>query len=859
MPPPPFDVRALTGLTEAEAARRFQDEGPNELRVEASRSLLRAAFDVATQPMLLLLLAAGGLYLVLGDPFEAATLLSFVVVMIGIALYQERKTERAVTALRNLTSPRALVIREGRERRLAGREVVRGDVLVLVEGDRVPADSVLLDALNLSLDESLLTGESIPVRKRASSGEEGPTTMGGDDSPFVFSGTLVVRGRGVAEARATGARSEIGKIGETLGATPEERTRLEREVDRIVRVVGVAGGVLCVVLVLVWGVTRGAWIQGLLAGITLAMALLPEEFPVVLTVFLALGAWRIAKRNVLTRRTSAVQVLGSATVVCTDKTGTLTENRMVIRALQAGEARVDLTDAEAATLDEPFHALVEYGILASQADPFDPMEIAFQRLGQQALAGTEHLHASYRLEREYPLSPDLLAISHVWRSPEGGGLVIAAKGAPEAIADLCHLGATRTAALLEDVRTMARRGLRVLAVARALFDEGELPEHPHAFAFELVGLVGLADPVRAEVRASVAECRAAGIRVVMITGDYAETARAIAHAIDLPNADDVITGPELERMTDDELGLRLATASVFARTVPAQKLRLVKALKARGEIVAMTGDGVNDAPALKAADIGIAMGKRGTDVARESAGLVLADDDFSSIVAAVRLGRRIADNLRKAMAYVVAVHVPIAGISLLPVLFGWPTLLFPVHVVFLELVIDPSCSVAFEAEDEEEGVMRRPPRDPAAPLLDAALLVPAFAQGVALLGATLAVLAWDLGRAATPEHARALGFTTLLTGNLALIATNRSHTRNLVAAFMARNVPAAAVTAGSLTCLAAVLTLAPLRRLFHFAPVSVAEALAACGAGIASAVWFEAVKAVRARAASGARRAAATP
>jgi Ca2+-transporting ATPase len=843
-----FDLRAVSGLSEADAAARLLAEGPNELAAERARPVWRTALDVVKQPMLLLLLVAGALYLLLGDAIEALTLLSFVVVMIGIALYQERKTERALTALKNLTSPRALVIRDGKERRIPGREVVPGDLVVVVEGDRVPADAELCDAVSLTVDESLLTGESVPVRKRTGPpAEGGAAKAGGDDTPFMFSGTLVVRGRGVAEVRSTGARTEIGKIGASLLAVTEEPTRLEREVDRIVRVVAIVGLALCVALVLVWGLTRGAWVRGLLAGITLAMAVLPEEFPVVLTVFLALGAFRLSKRNVLTRRLAAVQALGSATVVCTDKTGTLTENRMTIRRLQVEGGVLDAVDDAATALPEAFHELCEYGILASQADPFDPMEVAFHLLGAHKLAGTEHLHAAWRLERQYPLSPGLMALSHVWRAVDDGGrFVIAAKGAPEAIADLCHLGPGETDALLRAVRAMATDGMRVLAVARAFFGSPTLPEQQHDFAFELVGLVGLADPVRHEVPASVAECAAAGIRVIMVTGDYPETARAVGRAAGL-GVDHVLTGAEVDALDDAALAREASRVSIVARASPAHKLKIVRALKARGEVVAMTGDGVNDAPALKAADIGVAMGMRGTDVAREASALVLSDDDFSSIVAAVRLGRRIADNLRKAMAYIVAVHVPIAGVSLLPVLLGWPVVLLPVHVVFMELVIDPSCSVAFEAEEEEEGVMRRPPHRPDAPLLDASLLVPAFVQGATLLGATLGVLGLALRAGASPELARTLAFSALLAGNLALIATNRSHTRALWRAVLGRNIPAAAVTAGSLAFLALALTLAPLRRLFHFEEATALQVIEAMGAGAGSVLWFEAVKAARFR------------
>jgi len=844
----PFDVRSIRGLSEQEAQDRLLREGPNELPSERQRSLLRTIVDVLRQPMLLLLLAAGGLYVVLGDVREAIMLLTFVFVVIGITLYQERKTEHAIEALRSLTSPRALVIRDGKERRIAGRETVRGDVMVLVEGDRVPADAVLLDAINLQVDESLLTGESVPVRKRAGKPDETLAKPGGDDLPSVFSGTLVVRGRGVAEVRAIGGDSEIGKIGKSLAVVEEGKTRLEREVAKIVQTIAIIAVALCLVLVVGYGLSRGDWLRGFLAGITLAMAILPEEFPVVLTVFLALGAWRISKRNVLTRRVAAVETLGSATVLCVDKTGTLTENRMSIRRLSVDDRVLDDVDSKDATLPEEFHEVVEFGILASQADPFDPMEIAFTQLGLRQLEGTEHLHTTWKLEREYPLSPELLALSHVWSAPDGDRYVIAAKGAPEAIADLCHLDDTKTEALLAQVRAMASDGLRVLAVARSYFGGERLPDIQHDFDFELMGLVGLADPVRAQVPAAVGECRTAGIRVVMITGDYPETARSIAKAIGSSGSPDVITGQELDAMSEEELGRRVSDVSIFARAVPAQKLRLVRALQAKGELVAMTGDGVNDAPALKAANIGIAMGARGTDVAREASALVLSDDDFSSIVAAVRLGRRIADNIRKAMAYIFAIHVPIVGMSLLPVLFGWPLVLYPAHIVFLELIIDPACSIAFEAEHEEEDVMQRPPRRADAPLIGKRTIVLGLLQGVTLLLAALLVFGITFRDGGNAEQARALAFITLIGGNLTLIQTNRSWTRTLFRTIAMKNTAATLVSLGTIGFLVIAVFVPFVRSIFKFAQLSPARMAIALAVGVMSVIWLEAVKAFEVRA-----------
>ncbi len=839
MPSAPSTTR---GLSESDALARLRSDGPNEIARDEPRGFLRAVFDVVREPMLVLLLAAGAIYLLLGDRAEALTLLSFVAVVIAITLVQERKTERAVAALRDLSSPRALVIRDGEQRRVAGREVVRGDVLVLEEGARVAADARLVECAHLEADESLLTGESAPVRKRVATERDVELRPGGDDQPLVWAGTLVVRGHGRAEVVATGAKSAIGAIGVALTELDAGSTLLQNEVKRVVRRIALVGLVLCALLVVVFGVTRHDWLAGWLAGIALAMAVLPEEFPVVLTVFTAIGAWRLSKIRVLARRLPAVEALGTTTVLCADKTGTLTENRMSIVELWTPNSAHTLDGAE---LPESVHEVVEFGVLASQRDPFDPMERAFASVAASKLAGTEHLHAAWELVREYPLSRELLSVAHVWRSTGGERNVVAAKGAAEAIVDLCHLAASDAAVVRDETVRMGSRGLRVLGVARAWFGESELPREQHDFDFELVGLVGLADPVRAGVPAAVRECAAAGIRVVMITGDSPDTARAIARTSGFGDEPATITGGELDRLSDDELRERLGTTSVFARAVPEHKLRLVRAFQSLGEVVAMTGDGVNDAPALKAANIGVAMGGRGTDVARESAALVVTDDDFTSIVAAVRLGRRIYENLRRAMAYVIAVHVPIAGLSLLPVLFGWPLVLFPVHIVFLELVIDPACSIAFEAEPEERDVMRKKPRGRDAPIFGRRLLLVSFAQGASLLVATLASFRIGLAANGLETEGRALAFATLIAGNVGLIFVNRSWCESTFASLAKRNVAAWIVALGASTTLLAALYVPFLCGLFRFAPVDVAELAIAGAFGFASLAWFEVVKLTR--------------
>lgn len=807
------------GLSEEEASRRLAAEGPNELPSAKRRSTLWIALEVVREPMIALLVACGVLYLLLGDVREAALLLGFVFVVAGITFVQERKTERALDALRDLSSPRALVVRSGQKRRIAGREVVRGDALLLSEGDRIPADAVVIDGTSLSVDESLLTGESVPVAKTATGEDVAMGRPGGDDTPFVYSGTLAVQGQGIAIVRATGASTEMGRIGKALAVLEVERTPLQCQTGRLVRLFAFIGLSLCTLVVLVLGLTRGDWIEGLLAGLTLGMAMLPEEFPVVLTIFLALGAWRLSRHNVLTRRIPAVETLGATTALCVDKTGTLTLNRMSVAELAVGEEIQDI-DAQGTSLPEAFHAVVEFAILASPADPFDPMEKAMKELGERSLAGTEHLHRDWEFLREYPLSPQLLAMSRVWRSRQGPDYVIAAKGAPEAIADLCHLPDAERAALGRRIAALATRGHRVLGVARARFrDAGDgLPGEQHDFDFEFLGLLGLADPVRPGVPEAIAECRQAGIRVIMITGDYPGTAQSIGREIGLLNADEVITGPELEAMDDDALTRRVKTVNLFARMVPEQKLRLVQALKSHGEVVAMTGDGVNDAPALKAAHIGVAMGGRGTDVAREAGALVLLDDAFESIVQGVRTGRRIFHNLQRAMLYIFVVHIPIAGLSLVPILLGWPLVLLPIHVVFLELIIDPACTVVFEADQDERGLMERPPRSLTEPIFGRRGLLVGLVQGLGELAAELTLLAWALP-VVGEKGARAAVFTTMVLCNLGLIFVCRAGGRSLLATFRAPNRPEALVTCGALVLVAAALFVPPVTDLFVFEAV----------------------------------------
>jgi len=840
----------FTGLSGEHAKKLLTEEGYNELPSSKPRNVFAIAFSVCREPMFILLVACGVIYLILGDKQEALMLLFFVFVVMGITFFQERKTERALEALRNLSSPRACVIRNGVQLRIPGREVVRGDILMLVEGDRVPADAVLLQSVSMTIDEALLTGESVAVRKQAIDekqlGIDDPVDVpGGDDLPYVFSGTLVVQGKGIAKVLSTGANTAIGRIGDALSSITPETTHIKLEIDKVVKYASIAGCVLAGFVAFWYGFMRSDWLRGFLSGITLSMAILPEELPVILTIFLGLGAWRMAQKKVLTRHVPAIEMLGAATVLCVDKTGTLTQNKMEIAQLSASEQMFEVLQANPSILPETFHEVLEFAVLASHRDPFDPMEIAIRECGINLLKGTEHLHSSWELVDDYPLTKELLAMSRVWKSQNNTDYIIAAKGAPEAIIDLCHLDDEAEQKIIQQVNKLAEKGLRILAIAKSKFTEQTLPEIQHDFIFEYLGLIALADPIRPSVKASVKEAVNAGIRVVMITGDYPATAMSIAQQIGLESAGGVITGLELEKLSNEDLQVRIKKVNIFCRVVPEQKLRLVNAFKASGEIVAMTGDGVNDAPALKAAHIGIAMGGRGTDVARESASLVLLDDNFSSIVSSVKLGRRIFDNLRKAIAFIVAVHVPIVGLSLIPVILGWPAVLMPVHILFLQLIIDPVCSIVFEAEPEEKDLMQQPPRSKSARLFDHDVLKQGVLQGTLLLIVLLVIFGFSLNQGVVASEARALTFTTLVLSSIGLIFTNRSRSRLAVASIKLSNPSLWWISVSALLILSFVLFLPYLNHLFSFSKLDADEIAICLFIGIATFTMFELIKWIR--------------
>ena len=774
----------------------------NELPTAKSKNIGQIALEVFKEPMFILLLVCSSIYLLLGDYTEGIMLSASILIIIFITFYQYQKTERAIESLRQLSSPKAMVIRNGEMVKIPGREIVIGDIVLINEGDRIPADGILIHGTNLSVDESMLTGESIPVTK---------DTLAYEGSSQVFSGTLVVQGSGKLEVTAIGIHTEFGKIGKSLQQIVQDPTRLQKEMKILIRNLFIIGGFLSVLVVIAFYLTRGDFIASLLSGLASAMAILPEEFPVVLTIFLAIGAWRLSQQNVLTRKPSAIETLGSATVLCSDKTGTITQNNMVLSTLIKEHFIIEKNEFEENI--ENIEELIFTAILASPTESIDPMERAIYAVNKNLPSNQS---PSFTLLKQYPLSKDLFAMTRVLED-ENGQLYIGTKGAPEAVLELCHISDEEKIHLLSKVKMLAKRGQRILGVAKGKVENREFPASQKDFSFEFMGFLGFEDPIRPEVPEAIKQCYSAGIKVIMITGDYPETAKNIGKQAGLNEQDEILTGHDLKNLSESELKEKIKHVNIFARIIPEQKLQIIKALKANGEVVAMTGDGVNDAPALKAADIGISMGGKGTDVARESSSLVLLDDNFSSIVMAIKSGRRIFDNLQKAMGYIIAIHIPIIGLALLPAFFpALPILLMPLHIVFMELIIDPVCSIAFESEKEEIGVMKRPPRDPNMAFFGLKQIFKSSLVGLILLAMVLTVYFFSMQEGHTEGEIRAIAFTSLIIGNIFLILTTLSKTRNAIDVLFEDNISLKIILFIASTMMFLLISVPYLRELFSF-------------------------------------------
>ncbi|RTL80437.1 MAG: cation-translocating P-type ATPase [Hyphomicrobiales bacterium] len=813
---------SLQGLTSQEAARRLAEYGPNAPPEAPPPGILQIALRTLKEPMFFLLAAAATIYLFVGDLGEGLFMVAGAGASISLVVIQELRSERALQALQRLAEPSALARRDGEARRIPARDLVPGDIVLLGEGQRIPADALLMAGDALVVDESILTGESAPVTKTLA----GETDLdfpdpGGDYTPFLYAGAMIVRGSGVAHVERTGARTAVGGLGASLAAIKGEPSPLQQRTGALVARLGAFALLFCALVIVAYGLVHGDWFEGAIAGITLAIGLLPEEFPMVLAIFLALGAFRLARRNVLVRRSSVTETLGSTSLLCVDKTGTLTENRMAVIALYTGGAIEPVPDAP----DAEQHRLIRAALRASSEHPVDPMDRAVH-----ALAERLEIPAGGAVTESFPIRPELLAFIQTWRVE--GGVTRAAKGAPEAVLRLAHATDDERARYGAVVEEMAREGMRVLAVAETEPGTTAVEAAP----YRLRGLVAFEDPIREDVPQAVAAARRAGVSVAMITGDYPATALAIARDAGIDTGAGALTGAEVSATAPEEVAEKIRNIRVFARVMPTNKLALVEAFKADGHIVAMTGDGVNDGPALAAAHIGIAMGQRGSDVAREAAHIVLLDDRFASIVAGIELGRRISSNLRKALTYITAIHIPIAGLALAPILMGLPPMLLPAHVVLMELIIDPTCSLAFEAEPGERDAMLKPPRPQSEPLFGTRDLLLGAVQGLAVFLAVLSIYILATSFSVADAEARGLAFATLIIGNLTL-ALSDALPRG-VSPFARDNLPFWAIAATALSVVAAGLFFPPLANLLRFAPPQPEDLALGALLGLSAGGWY---------------------
>ncbi|MBL0953198.1 MAG: cation-translocating P-type ATPase [Leptospira sp.] len=777
--------------------------GANEISSSKRIGFLRMLFGVVTEPMILLLISISIVYLLLGDRGEALLLLGSVIGIICITFYQEKKTETAISALRSLASPRTNVIRDGQIIRIEGKDVVYGDLLILNEGDRIPADAELLSDRLFSCDESLLTGESIPVNKG----------MG----QSVYCGALVVSGEGVCRVNAVGNHTEIGKIGRKIADETVGKTLLELEVARLVRNLFLVAAGLCISLAIYFGIVKSLWLQGLLSGLTLAIGLMPEELPLVMTIFFALGAYRLSTKNVLVRRSSIIETLGAATVLCSDKTGTITKNKMKVGKITTKDSEDNLEKVN--EVSDLSKSILQIAYFASKHPSFDPMDIAitdcmnlFHQKGDLSLLSI----------KDFPLTPEQLTMIRVLK--EENGYSCYAKGSPEAVFELCNLDSENLKYWTKKTNELAKEGYRVLAVAKSKTPLKNIPEERNTAQYEIYGLLSFLDPIREIVPSAVKTAYESGIRVIMITGDYPETAKNIAKQIGLKNSDLVYTGKDFTNLEDQEFKKVLKECNVFSRVSPEDKWKLVRYLKSEGEIVAMTGDGVNDAPALRTANIGVAMGERGTDVAREAADIVLLDDSFSSILESVRIGRQIFDNLKKALGYLIGVHIPIVGITFLPILLNWPiVVLSAIHIVFMEMVIDPTCTIVFEKEDAELDLMKRKPRVSSEPLLDRELFVTSLIQGAFSLISVVStywITHMFLNHESNNQVVSTASFVTLVFSNLFLILANRSLHESMWSRMRIRNSMINIVFIGTIAVLLLSIYLPGMNSLFRFVPLN---------------------------------------
>ncbi|WP_455810105.1 cation-translocating P-type ATPase [Clostridium butyricum] len=820
----------LGGLNSEEVEKLQKKYGMNELVIQEKPNMLKKFLGVFKEPMFLLLLIAATVYFLLGAPKDGAIMLVFVGFVASITFIQEWKTEKTMNALKDLTSPKVNTLRNGKNILIKSTELVPGDVVFLSEGERIPADCIVLEPSNFSVDESILTGESEYVMKVSTTQSEKSTDYWKKD--ILYAGTLCVFGKCTAIVKFTGINTEYGKIGKAISEAKDEPTPLQKKVSILVKNIAIAGVILCISVMVASYFYSFNILNSILSGISLAMAIIPEEFPVVLTVFLSMGAYRLAKNNTLMRKISGVETLGSATVLCVDKTGTITQNKMKVKSIYS-DGRIfnneDLKNQE----------LSDLMVLSCEKDPYDPMEKAI--LEAANLSQLETLY-KYDLSKKIAFDSKTKRMANIYI--KDNKYYVAVKGSAETVLGLCNLDKETMDEINIEIDKMASNGLRVLALADCTSEK--VYEDLECYELTFKALVGLQDPPKEGVEEAIKLCKKAGIRVVMITGDYSKTAMAIGEEIGLKFTDKVIVGNEIDSLSENELCEVVKSCDVFSRVIPEQKMKIVKALKKNGEIVAMTGDGVNDAPALKSADIGIAMGQRGTEVAKEAAHMILMDDNFTTIVKSVKDGRRVYDNIRKAMVYILIIHIPIAAMAMFAPLFNLPPLLLPMHIMLLELIIDPTCSIVFEGEPAEANIMENPPRPPQEPLLTRNLTIKVVLQGVVMFLAAFMPFHYMIDLGISSEYARSFSLITFIVANVTLVLVNRSNTELLYHLIKEKGSKVRLiVNSMALIMVFAIVYIPILNGFFRTEKIGIYPLIFAIVLGFISTGWWEIVKIIR--------------
>lgn len=823
------------GLTLEEVTNLQKQYGYNEFVKTEKPNAVKKFLGVFKEPMFILLFGTALLYFLLGEIREACIMMFFVIFVASITFIQEWRTEKTLHALKELTSQEVKVLRAGKEMKIKSSELVPGDIVYLSEGERIPADCEVLKVSNFSVDESVLTGEAEPVFKVTKSSLENKESAEEKKdywkSDMVYAGTLSIFGKSIVKVVSIGFNTEYGKIGKAVREAKDELTPLQKKVQSLVKNLAVVGLVLCILVIGLTYLYNHNLIQSILSGLTLAMGIIPEEFPVVLTVFLSLGAFRLAKKNTIMRKVSAVETLGSTTILAVDKTGTITKNEMTVKNVFY---RSFYTADE--FNDEHLSKLM---VLSCEKDPYDPMEKAILKLASRNI-NMNNKELNMKVAHKIAFDAKTKRMANIFKREEG--YYVAAKGSPETILPLCNLKDEEKDGILKVIDDMASKGLRVISLAD--LNTEKVQENMEDYNLNFRGLIGLQDPPKEGVKEAVKLCKKAGIRVVMITGDYNKTAMAIGNEIGLRFKSCAITGEEIDNMSEEELREVVKHCDIFSRVIPEHKMRIVKALKANGEIVAMTGDGVNDAPALKNADIGIAMGKRGTDVAKEAAHMILMDDDFTTIVNSVRDGRRIFDNIRKAMVYIMVIHIPIMTLALFSPVFNLPQILLPVHIVLLELIIDPTCSIVFEGEEAEPYIMEQPPRNPKEPLLTKNMTIKVILQGTSMFLASFIPFHFMVDNGIAVEVARSFALMTLVTSNVILVLVNRSNTQYLYSIFKEKQNRARLFINSLAMIMVFAITYIPfMQPIFKTSSLSLSMLFYSITLGVVSSIWWELVKA----------------